>query len=344
MEPLVSILIPAYNSEEWISDTVKSAIAQTWSRKEIIIVDDGSKDQTLSVAQRFASKEVTVVTQDNQGAAAARNHAFSICRGDFIQWLDADDLLAPDKIERQLKSLASPSDRSTLLSGAWGTFIYRQNQAEFIPTPLWCDLSPVEWLIRKFGQNLSMQTCVWLVSRELSQKAGVWDTRLLGDDDGEYFCRVALASHHIKFVPESKIYYRRGFSSSLSYIGASKRKLEAQFLALQLYVQHIRRAEDSARVCKACVAMLQEWLPAFYPERPDLVRELENLATELGGRLTLPHLSWKYAWIEKLFGWTAAKKAQMHYNLRKSSLLRVWDKTLSRFDKEPRFPGVDHSP
>ena len=105
MKPLVSILIPAYNAEEWIADTIQSAIAQTWPRKEIIVVDDGSRDRTAEVARRFASKEVAVVSTENQGAAAARNHALQLSQGDYIQWLDADDLLAPDKIERQLAAL-----------------------------------------------------------------------------------------------------------------------------------------------------------------------------------------------------------------------------------------------
>jgi glycosyltransferase involved in cell wall biosynthesis len=102
MKPLVSILIPAYNAETWIADTIKSAIAQTWVDKEIIVVDDGSTDQTLAVARQFASKEVAVVTQQNQGASAARNHALSLSQGDYIQWMDADDLLSPDKVEKQM--------------------------------------------------------------------------------------------------------------------------------------------------------------------------------------------------------------------------------------------------
>ena len=67
MSPLVSILIPAYNAERWIADTIRSAQAQTWPRKEIIVVDDGSTDQTLSIARKFASKEVSVVSQENRG-------------------------------------------------------------------------------------------------------------------------------------------------------------------------------------------------------------------------------------------------------------------------------------
>src|SRR4051794_33581605 len=102
---LVSILIPAHNVEEWIADTLQSAIAQSWRRKEVIVVDDGSRDSTADVARRFASNEVSVVSIKNQGAAAARNHALRLCQGDYIQWLDADDLLTPEKIERQVAAL-----------------------------------------------------------------------------------------------------------------------------------------------------------------------------------------------------------------------------------------------
>ena len=140
----MSILIPAYNAEPWIADAIRSALEQTWQKTEIIVVDDGSTDQTLSVARQFASNRVSVVAQANQGAAAARNKAFSLSQGDYIQWLDADDLLAPDKIANQLKST---SGKRTLLSSAWGHFFYRHSKAQFKPTPLWCDLSPVEWLI-----------------------------------------------------------------------------------------------------------------------------------------------------------------------------------------------------
>ena len=98
--PLVSILIPAFNAGAWIADTIASAVQQTWPNKEVIVVDDGSRDDTLSVARACASSQVKVVTQANQGAAAARNQAYSICQGDYIQWLDADDLLGPDKIAK----------------------------------------------------------------------------------------------------------------------------------------------------------------------------------------------------------------------------------------------------
>lgn len=333
MGELVSILIPAYNAERWIRDTIRSAIDQTWSHKEIIVVDDGSRDQTLSMARQFASKEVSVVTQANQGAAAARNHAFSICQGDYIQWLDADDLLAPNKIARQLEALDQGLSRRILLSSAWGRFMYRPHRADCVPTSLWCDLSPVEWLLRKMEQNIWMQTATWLVSRELTEAAGPWNTQLLSDDDGEYFCRVLLASNGTRFVPDAKVFYRMPASNNLSYVGRSDRKMEALFLSIQLHVGYLRSLEDTERVHTACVKFLQTSLPFFYPERPDIVRQAEQLAGRLGGRLDVPpSLSWKYAFIQKTFGWPLAKYAQIFLPRCRWSLTRFWDKTLSHVD------------
>ena len=115
MKRLVSILIPAYNAEGWIAQAIQSAIAQTWQEKEIIVVDDGSKDRTGEVARRFASKRVAVVSTENQGLSAAVNHAYRLSQGDYIQELDADDVLAPHKIERQLGALLEGESRRILL-------------------------------------------------------------------------------------------------------------------------------------------------------------------------------------------------------------------------------------
>jgi glycosyltransferase involved in cell wall biosynthesis len=334
MTPLVSILIPAYNAERWISDTIRSAIAQTWPQKEIIVVDDGSTDGTLAMARQFESNKVRVVTQPNQGAATARNKAFSLSRGDYVQWLDADDLLSRDKIACQMQRAEQTRDRRMLLSSSWGYFRSRPHKAKFIPTPLWCDLAPTEWLIRKWEGNWHMQTATWLVSRELIDAAGPWDTRLLGDDDGEYFSRVINASSCIRFVPQSRVYYRITPSSRLSYIGRSDKKMEAHFLGMKLQIGYLRAREDSDRVRAACLTYLQAWLSSFYPDRPDLVQEAEQLAGNLGGRLSVPRASWKYACIEKILGFGAAKHAQLYYNRCKESVLRMWDKMMYLLERK----------
>jgi hypothetical protein len=150
------------------------------------------------------------------------------------------------------------------------------------------------------------------VSRELTEAAGPWDTRLLSDDDGEYFCRVLLASDGVRFVPEAKMYYRGpGLAfAGLSHIGQNPRRIEAHWLSMQLHIKYLRSLEDSQRVRAACLRYLQTSLLYFYPDRPDIVAHVEQIAKELGGAVATPRLSWKYYWLKGLLGWPRAKKAQ----------------------------------
>ena len=332
MKPLVSILISAYNAEEWIGCTLQSASAQTWPRKEIIVVDDGSTDGTAEVARRFASKGVTLVSTENRGLSAGQNLAYEHSQGDYIQFLDADDLLAPDKIERQLAALRESDSRRILLSSPWAPFYYRTSQAHFVHNSLCQDLSPVEWLLRKMSENIHMQNATWLVSRELTEAAGPWDTDLQYDQDGEYFARVLLASERTRFVPETGIFYRVTSSSRISYIGNSDKKKDSLLRSMKLHVQYLRSLEDSERVRKACLAYLQNWYHNFYPERPDIVAELQSLAAQLQGRLEEPRLRWKYAWMKPVFGWEAAKWTQRVLPLLKTSCIRHCDRAIYRLE------------
>jgi glycosyltransferase involved in cell wall biosynthesis len=328
VKPLVSILIPAFNAEQWITEALQSAISQTWPRKEVIVVDDGSSDRTVATALAFEPAGVRVVSQTRQGASVARNKAFSLSQGDYIQWLDADDILAPDKISKQIQIAAHCCSRRTLISSAWGEFIFRQQRAEFVPTALWRDLTPTEWLLIKLGQHVYMQTATWLVSRELTEVAGPWDTNLSYDDDGEYFARVLLHSDGVRFVPEARVYQRvRGFAS-LSHLGRSDKKIESMFRAMELHVAYLRSLEDSPRVRSACVRYLQTYLVDFYPEKHHIIDRAKQLATELGGQLETPRLPWKYSWIQRVFGWGIAKSVQSLLRRIKWLAVMFWDKAL----------------
>lgn len=332
MKALVSILIPAYNAGPFIAATLRSALNQTWPETEVIVVDDGSKDDTLPAARQFKSPKLRIVSQANQGAAAARNHALSLSRGEFIQWLDADDLLAPDKIARQMAVFEAGADRRTLLSSAWGSFYFRPARAVYRENSLWCDLSPADWLVRKLGDNVFMQTGAWLVSRELTERAGPWDTRMLSDDDGEYFCRVILASHEVRFIRDARALYRWSGPGSLNNIGTSRRKMEALLLSMKMHIDYLRSVEDSPRVRAACLKYLQTGLPRFFPEGRDLMVQLEDIARALGGELEPVCLTPKYAWIESMFGSAAAKRAQGTYNHIKSKALFEYDRLLSKLN------------
>jgi glycosyltransferase involved in cell wall biosynthesis len=313
MPDLVSILIPAYNAEKWIRDCISSAKAQTWPRKEIIVVvDDGSTDGTLSVVKRFESSGVKVVSQANRGASAARNNALSLARGEYIQWLDADDLLAPDKIALQMQA-AHAGGSTTLLSSEFGEFLADPRKATFRAHSLWQNLSPIDFLLRKFTENVWMHPAAWLVSRRITETAGPWDERLSLDDDGEYFARIVAASQRIKFVPAARSYYRRANVGSLSR-SLSESACESLLLSLRLCIGHLRSLEDSERARAASITLLQNWTDlgdCFYPDNEDRLWRVSQLAHELGGTLRPPRLSWKYVPIQWAFGWGTAKRAKV---------------------------------
>src|SRR5258708_29821340 len=114
MPELVSILISAYNAERWVGDTIRSALSQTWPHTELVVVDDGSTDQTLEICQSFASPRVKVIAQANMGSYGARNRAREAAQGCYLQWLDCHDLLHPEQIARQMKAAHEISDPRVL--------------------------------------------------------------------------------------------------------------------------------------------------------------------------------------------------------------------------------------
>jgi glycosyltransferase involved in cell wall biosynthesis len=329
MPELVSILIPAYNAERWLHQTVRSCLAQTWPRCEIVIVDDGSTDRTLEIARTFACGSIKVVTQPNGGAAAARNAAFALAQGSFIQWLDADDLLDAEKIARQMAVAREVSDPRIALSGRFGTFYHRPEKATFVRTSLWRDLTPLEYFLIRFNENVYFQTDAWLVSRELTEATGPWSDDS-PDDDGEYFCRLIARSGGIKFVDGARTYYRSGLETSL-HVKRSKKALDALFLSKAKCIRYLLSLEESARTRRASIQLLQDWLPYFHPEHPDLVERVRHMARELGGELSLPRLKWKYRPIEWLFGPPSAATLSRTFPILKSRIAAEWDRSLQAF-------------
>ena len=334
MQPLVSIVIPAYNAERTVAETIQSAIGQTWPRKEIIVVDDGSTDRTAEIVDRFAPT-VRLVPSENRGLSAAVNLAIQHSHGDYIQELDADDLLTPDKIERQLSALRAGDSKRILLSSPWASFYYRTQNARFVNNALCQDLSPVEWLLRKMSENLYMQNATWLVSRELVEAAGPWDSRLNYDQDGEYFARVISCSAGTRFVPGTGVFYRASGPGGISYLGNSDEKRESLLLSMQLQIKYLLALENSERVRRACITYLQNWYEDFYLERSDLAEQAQKIAAELGGSIEEPRLRWKFAWLKPLFGSGTAKWAQMTFPHMKASLLRSIDKAMYTLENSP---------
>lgn len=109
-QPLVSVVMPAYNAGPYVAEAVRSVIAQTWANWELIIVDDGSTDDTRQLLAGFSDPRIRVIHQENRGCGNARNRAMDEMNGEFIAFLDADDVLPPRSIEARVEVLlADPS-------------------------------------------------------------------------------------------------------------------------------------------------------------------------------------------------------------------------------------------
>ena len=308
MTPLVSILIPAHNAAAWLAATLESALAQTWAPVEIIVVDDGSSDDTLALARPFEPRGVRVFTQPNRGASAARNHALRLARGEFIQFLDADDLLAPDKIERQVKLLAT-SPVNSIAAGPWGRFERDIALAVFTPEDNWRDAAPADWLALNFAGRGMMPPAAWLVPRALVDAVGPWDERLTLNDDGEYFCRVLLASAGVRFCAEARTYYRSNLAGSLSR-SRSEAAWRSALLSHELCARHLLAHANNATTRRACADLFQRLAFAAWPESPGVVAEAEAAVRAHGGSAEQPGGGRFFQFTKAVFGWKFARRIQ----------------------------------
>jgi glycosyltransferase involved in cell wall biosynthesis len=312
MSSCVSIIIPAFNSQKFIREAIQSAVDQTYVEKEIIVVDDGSSDDTRKIAQAFESKGVRVFTQENKGAAAARNRGFRESTGRYIQFLDADDLLSPSKLEEQIQLVDLYGDEH-MYTGKWGIFYNHPNQAVFRSTDLWRDFdSPVNWLITAWTKQIWMHPSAWLTPRRLIEKAGAWNESLSLHDDGEFFCRVLLQSQGVRFCDRAESFYRKGIKNSLSSI-FSQRAIESYYTICVLYEKHLLRVTDSPKTRRACAANFMSFYYDQYPGNATLREKAMDAAKRLGGSDVAPNGTALFHLVRRLAGWRMAKWVERFY-------------------------------
>lgn len=311
MQPTVSILVPCYNAAPWLAETLESALAQTWEDKEIVLVDDGSTDDSLAIARKFEARGVKVIAQANQGASAARNAAFEASSGEWIQYLDADDLLAPGKIEQQMR-FAAEVGQDMILCAKWGRFRKTPEDAVFAHQPLCTDASAVEWIVLKgTGQaSYMMHPAAWLVPRQLVGRAGPWDVRLSLDDDGEFFNRAVLASAGVRYCADATSYYRSNLAGSLSG-RRSDAAWQSAYLSVRLCVDQLLAAEDSTRTRGACADMYQRLSYTMYPACPGLIRACTASISRLGGSAIRPEGGSRFRLASRIVGWKLAKRLRL---------------------------------
>jgi glycosyltransferase involved in cell wall biosynthesis len=224
--PTVSVIIPAYNAEAFIADTVRSALDQTYRDLEVIVVDDGSTDATVARLAGFGDR-IRVHQRANAGVATARNTGVGLAQGDWVAFLDADDLWLPHKLERQLHSAPAPmlfTDRLNI--GARGELPEIQSEV----TPMrGGDLFGSLLSEGNFITNTSV-----MMRRALFEQMGGFCTELNGTEDWDLWIRVA-ERHEIGFVDEPLVRYRfhpGGLSRNFLKMGRERIRVIARALGL----------------------------------------------------------------------------------------------------------------
>lgn len=312
--PLVSICIPAYNAGKHIAAALDSVLRQSYKNIEIIVVNDGSTDNTKSILEDYNKKGVIVINQENQGQCVAANRAYAKSKGDYIKFFDADDLLSKDFIKNQINRMDGKTDIVT--SAAWGRFTKNDlSDFKLNAENVWRDMRPIDWLVESLRDGPNMMQCaLWLIPRQVLNRAGLWDERLSLINDFDFFIRILLSSQQVLFTENAILYYRSGINDSLS--GQKSRKAyESAYLSTELGVKTIINFEDSERTRKVCADSFQLWKYQFYPKEIDLCKRCEEWIKKLGGSKYPFPSGGKTNVLCSLLGWKLTKRIKDRFAL-----------------------------
>jgi len=207
--PKVSIIIPAYNQARFVAQTVDSALAQTWPEIEVIVVNDGSTDNTADILAGYGER-IRLIHQENRGLAGARNTGVKAACGDYLLFLDSDDLIPNAKVEHHLKFLAENPDFDLVYSG-W-------QYIDETGAPLVGQMRPGKQgtLLTEllFGDFYCIPGAV-VIRRKVLEQVGLFDETLRAEEDTDMWLRAVYAGYRFGYIDELLFQYRI-HSASLS--------------------------------------------------------------------------------------------------------------------------------
>ncbi len=231
--PLVSVVIPAFNSERFLGEAIASVLAQDYSPLETIVVDDGSSDGTAAVARSYP--DVKLIVQENAGPAAARNRGFAASRGEFVAFHDADDTLPTEKLSVQIgEMLADPEV---------GCVVAEQELLieEGAELPFWAEGSNVPTVMPAKPEELADEPDVhpmtMVVRREVFERIGGFDEGMRAAEDFDWMLRAAEQGTEFRRLPRILL-RRRVHPASLTQDAAASRA--GHFLALKKRIERHR--------------------------------------------------------------------------------------------------------
>lgn len=198
--PKVSIVIPVYNGSNYLQEAIDSALAQTYDNVEVIVVNDGSKDdgKTEAIAKSYG-ESIRYYYKENGGVASALNLAISKAEGDYISWLSHDDVYIPDKLEVQINYLRKEKNKESVLF--YSDFEYINEKSEFLETYRARRVSPDDFIYSLFSGGV-LHGCTLLIPKICFEKAGLFNESLRTTQDYELWFRFIKLKYVFKHVPK----------------------------------------------------------------------------------------------------------------------------------------------
>lgn len=303
--PLVSVLIPLYNTDKYLVECLDSIINQTYKNLEVIIVNDGSTDNSLPIANEYADRYewINVYSQKNSGAASARNKAFSLSAGNYIQYFDSDDIMHPEKISFQIEALKQYGyDPCISAISQWARFYGTIDNAVFKELKTYKDYDDtLIYLIECWENFQCMVGTAWLIHRKLHEKIGGWDSLLSVHDDYLFFAKVAYFSNKIIYADQSIVYWRQDNLQSLSNVATWKGMSSHMEVCNQLF-ELVQNESNIPRLKHALAMEYSKFIYRTYPLYPDLVNKAEKMLKILGFDSPLPMPTKKFQLSVKIIG------------------------------------------
>ena len=211
MSTFVSVIVPAYNCAAYVAEAVESALAQDHAAKEVVVVNDGSKDDTLAVLGRFGDR-IRVIDQNNAGPPAARNAGLAAARGDYVAFLDADDVWLQGKLSAQVRHLDANSDVGTVFTG-WHVWAPRADGRYERPAASGnkrvgdeVDAETSGWLYTQLLFDCALLTTTVMLRRSVIDRIGTFDLTLYNGDDYDYWLRASREGRITKLASIGALY------------------------------------------------------------------------------------------------------------------------------------------
>ena len=321
MKPIISIIMPVYNAQNYLIEAIESVLGQTFKSFELIIVNDGSIDTSEAIINSFKDPRIVSIKQENQGQASACNKGVKAASGRYIKFFDADDVLNPLHLEKQYQALNGHD--CYLASCQWAYFYENHRLINFEKETTHKNYDyPLDWLYDSHIHDSGMLGAwLWLIPKKLLDKAGHWDERLSLNNDFDFSARLLVASKGVKFTQGARLFYRKGVENSLT-LKTNKSAFQSALLTTELAMKTILNVENSERMRKLFADRFQSWIYQIYPRDKGIISKMKTHIQNLGGSQLKPQGGMLFRTLNTILPWTWVK--QLQYIMHKT----VWKPVL----------------